>query len=640
MWLAGNRLRDQKLSYMERLPSPPVVLRDAAAAEHASGAAAPLMRLHAQSDGFKFMFTTPAKLAIFLPFPIGAPAPAHGIVSGVLRVSSSEPLNVRGLRVRFSGDAHVRWTTKTHKGQTHTHDAKQDLIVTPWCALFGEGEERSGADYVLLPGVRDFPFLTAAVSAGFSLPSTFSLPPPLDVGRVRYAVDAWLDVRGRPDLITSAELICQLPSPPPPALTALPMPQRAIVPLQTCCFGDVGVARLVMTLPPGGHVLPAKPRGAPLLLPLFAGVGVAPARDRDLRLPKGSRRAPVTVVRRVVCRADGAVHIHEDEVSASPLVEVLLLPAAGSAGAQAAGKAAMEGADAWDGVMALQQVACLCQDLSVPSFSCSVLEVSYRLRMHLPWRRLPWRGPTLEVPLWVGTSLNIAGSDTGGAVCVAAGAPSAVVAALTTHAGVAAVCEKGCWALANFAVSDASSADCVASGAPAAVVAALTTHAGVAAVCEEGCAAVANIALRDAGRAACVAARAPAAVVAALTTHASVAAVCEEGSKALINMCYSDAGEAACIAAGASVALIATLATHAGSEGVCLYAAWALLSITGSNLGTSPQSAHLFAVEASGVAPRLAEALVREAGMFPFARAKARAALEKLGYNDAGIKVR
>ena len=82
---------------------------------------------------------------------------------------------------------------------------------------------------------------------------------------------------------------------------------------------------------------------------------------------------------------------------------------------------------------------------------------------------------------------NVATSDAGRAACVAAGAPTAVVAALTTHAGVAAVCEWGCKALCNIAANNvAGKAACVAAGAPAAVVAALTTHAGVAAVCEWG----------------------------------------------------------------------------------------------------------------------------------------------------------
>ena len=41
-------------------------------------------------------------------------------------------------------------------------------------------------------------------------------------------------------------------------------------------------------------------------------------------------------------------------------------------------------------------------------------------------------------------------SDAGKAACVEAGAPRAVVSALTTHAGAAYLCELGCWALGEF----------------------------------------------------------------------------------------------------------------------------------------------------------------------------------------------
>jgi serine/threonine protein kinase len=181
---------------------------------------------------------------------------------------------------------------------------------------------------------------------------------------------------------------------------------------------------------------------------------------------------------------------------------------------------------------------------------------------------------------------NIATSIAGRAACVAARAPAAVVAALTTHAGVAAVCENTCWALVLItADNDAGCADCITAGAPAAVVAALTTHAGVAAVCEWGCRALACIANSDSRRAACVAAGAPAAVVAALTTHA-------------------------------------------GSSDVCLRASWALLAIAWS--GPTHRAA---VVAARAVAP-LAAALARH----PSVRETAHAVLERLGYTDAGVK--
>ena len=348
------------------------------------------MYSHALCDGSTFIFTTPAKLTVFLPFPMGALASSP--TAGFIRVESTAPLNVRGLRVRFSGQAHVRWTTGSGKNR-HTHDAKQDLVVGPYAALFGADEECPGADYMLLPGVRDFPFTLPLVPAS-GLPSTCAL----SGGRVRYAVEAWLDVRGHPDLHASAELSLVLPAPPPPPLAALPMPQRAIVPLHTFwCCGDAGVARLTVALPPGGHVLPAAPRGVQQPLPFFAGVGVAPTKPMP-SLPEGSQRVGVALVRRVVCRSGAHTHETEEKVGfcMGEGVAVALL------GGEAAASAEKEGG-AWDGAMALQAVECIMEVLDVPSFSCSVMEVSYALRLHLAW---PWTtGPTLEVPLWVGVPL-------------------------------------------------------------------------------------------------------------------------------------------------------------------------------------------------------------------------------------------
>ena len=59
---------------------------------------------------------------------------------------------------------------------------------------------------------------------------------------------------------------------------------------------------------------------------------------------------------------------------------------------------------------------------------------------------------------------------------MAADAPRAVVAALTAHAGVAAVCESGCWALSNIAISDAGKAAVVSAGAVRPLAAALAWH--------------------------------------------------------------------------------------------------------------------------------------------------------------------
>ena len=164
----------------------------------------------------------------------------------------------------------------------------------------------------------------------------------------------------------------------------------------------------------------------------------------------------------------------------------------------------------------------------------------------------------------------------------------------------------------------------------AAIVHSLSAHASVAAVCEAGCEVLANIANSDAGQAACVDVGAPRAVVAALTTHAGVAAVCKAGCGALTVISCSDAGAATCVAAGAPRVLAATLATHMDSPDVRLYAYWAFLF-------TSPgdSDAHLHTIEVASVVPELVQALVQSA-VVPFARSKVFAALEELGYTNAG----
>jgi hypothetical protein len=353
---------------------------------------------HASADGHEFFFTTPAKVSIYLTFPLGTPAPL-GIIGGLLRVECSAPLNIRGLRVRASGHALVHWTTGSGKHR-RSHDARVELLgESPFAPLFGEGEERGDADYMLCVGTRDFPFCLPPLPPG--APSSCAL----GAGRVAYAVEAWLDVRGRPDVIASAALPVLAAAPPPPRLAALPMPQRADAPLHTfCCLGDAGVAHLSVALPPGGHVLPPRGGGggggAPPLR-AFVGAGVAPPPRAPLqRLPAGSERAALTLLRRVVCRAGGASTAAEEVVGEGAVPAQLLPPRGGGGGGGGGPAADAEKGGWWDGAMLLQEVQCEVRDLALPSFHCPVMEVQYALRVHLPW---PWtEGPTLEVPLWVG----------------------------------------------------------------------------------------------------------------------------------------------------------------------------------------------------------------------------------------------
>ena len=109
---------------------------------------------------------------------------------------------------------------------------------------------------------------------------------------------------------------------------------------------------------------------------------------------------------------------------------------------------------------------------------------------------------------------------------------------------------------------------------------------------------------------------------------AADASVARAGAEALRDIAVSEAGKAACVVARAPAAVVAALTTHAGSSDVCLQASWALLSIAGSD------PAHRAAVVAADAVAPLAAALARH----PSVREKAHAALEKLGYTDAGVK--
>ena len=139
---------------------------------------------HASADGHDFLFTTPAKVSIFLSFPPGNTPSPPGFIRGFLRVKCSAPLNIRGLRVRASGFAKVHWSTGSGKNR-RSHDARVELLgKSPFAPLFGEGEERGDADFMLNVGTRDFPFTLPPVPSG--APSSCAL----GAGRVAYAVEA------------------------------------------------------------------------------------------------------------------------------------------------------------------------------------------------------------------------------------------------------------------------------------------------------------------------------------------------------------------------------------------------------------------------------------------------------------------
>ncbi len=267
---------------------------------------------------------------------------------------------------------------------------------------------------------------------------------------------------------------------------------------------------------------------------------------------------------------------------------------------------------------------------------------------------------------------EIASTDGGVADIVASGAAPAIVAALTAHAGVAAVALYGCAALVDVAGrSVAGKAACVASGAAPVVVAALRAHERVADVAQYGCWALANIAYSDSGKAACLSAGAVPAAVAALTLHVHAAAVVKYSFWALSSLGASAPGAHACVAAGAVPAVAAALRAHAGAADLAHYGCWALMNIAANsvpgkgacvasgavraivaaliahsrvtdvahygswalrNIGYTDPS-HRAAIVTAGAVPILAAIVSWHSGD---ARDMARDVLDKLGYTDAG----
>ena len=255
--------------------------------------------------------------------------------------------------------------------------------------------------------------------------------------------------------------------------------------------------------------------------------------------------------------------------------------------------------------------------------------------------------------------------------CVTAGAIPVLVAALAAHAGVAGVMQQASHALLSIGGrGPAHCAAIIAAGAVPLLAAAFAAHggeararasaaltslghtdtglelptaemsaervvevmragAGDAAVAEAGTAALVELAGEEAGQLACVTADAVPAIVAALAAHAGSEAVGEQACRALLRIAALGAGEEACYASGAIPAIVAALRAHPGAVGVAKYACWALLNIGWSS------APHRAAIISAGAVPLLAAAHAAHAGEV---RAKAREALRKLGYTDAGVE--
>ena len=163
------------------------------------------------------------------------------------------------------------------------------------------------------------------------------------------------------------------------------------------------------------------------------------------------------------------------------------------------------------------------------------------------------------------------------------------------------------------------------------MAAAQTAHAGSAYLAWHACWALSAIAFDcKAGKEACLAAGAVPVVVAALTAHASAgeAAVAVYACRALGVIATWVPGQDACVAAGAIPAIVGALGKLADNEGVAEEACFAL-----KNLAWRSPS-HRAAIVAAGAVPLLAAVLARFRRSF--STSNAHAALEKLGFTDAG----
>ena len=101
---------------------------------------------------------------------------------------------------------------------------------------------------------------------------------------------------------------------------------------------------------------------------------------------------------------------------------------------------------------------------------------------------------------------------------------------MTAHKGAEDVARYGCRALGNIAFLPAGQQAAVDAGAPAAIVAAITAHKRDADVAHFGCWTLSRIALLPAGKSAVISAGGRAAVEAAVASHADAK---EPGAAAL-----------------------------------------------------------------------------------------------------------
>lgn len=226
---------------------------------------------------------------------------------------------------------------------------------------------------------------------------------------------------------------------------------------------------------------------------------------------------------------------------------------------------------------------------------------------------------------------NIAAIDRGKEACI--DAIPAIVSTIRVYSGVSEVATRACCALINISSIGRGEDACVASGAIPAIVIALKALLSDAKFTEMACGTLCTFASNGPGENACLECGAIPVIVAAVNTHVGLAGVTHKACGMLCIISTSGPGKEACVASGAISAIVGVLRAQVGpvwhTGNVVAQACKALFNI-GSDSPT-----HSAAIVAAGAVPLLAAACTAHSGS---TRAQAHAALEKLGYTDAGVK--
>lgn len=116
----------------------------------------------------------------------------------------------------------------------------------------------------------------------------------------------------------------------------------------------------------------------------------------------------------------------------------------------------------------------------------------------------------------------------------------------------------------------------VDAGAPEAIVAAMTAHKRIADVAYYGCWALHNITCDTFGQRAAISARAFVAIIEAMVTHTCSADITQYGCRALLNIACLPAGRQSAVRAGALAAIVEAMVAQKDDVNVAHYGCWAL----------------------------------------------------------------